>query len=70
MTRGANYFVEMEKRPNTKDVKQMGSSYVILATEMIKNFASWYPEDEEKEKSRFADYFEYIKEKGVAYPET
>ena len=49
MTRGSDYFTEIEKRKATKESKQMGISYILLATEMIKNFAIWYPYDEDKE---------------------
>lgn len=53
INRGANYFVEMENLKKDTDVQKVGSSYVLLASEIIVALAKWYPVDEEGEETRF-----------------
>ena len=37
---------------------------------MVKNFAAWYPVDEDKEESRFSEYYSFLGKKGVAFPKS
>ena len=41
---------------------------MILATEIIVVFAKWYPFDENKESTRFADYYQKLSSFGVTFP--
>ena len=52
-TRGGNYFIEKEGRAKDAQTQQLGNSFVLLATEMVKFFAKWFPQDQDGNSSRF-----------------
>jgi len=42
LNRGANYFIEIYGEKKDADSQRVGSSFVLLATELIAVFAKWY----------------------------
>ena len=67
INRGANYFIEKEKMKKDAEVQKIGASYVLLACQIISFFGKWYSIDEDKEKTRFADYYRGLTAKGVHF---
>jgi hypothetical protein len=47
LNRGANYFIEVDKLKKDAEIQRIGSSYVLLAIEIVAVFSRWYPTDEE-----------------------
>lgn len=64
------YFIEVEKKPDTSENRQLGKSYHLFALEIMKNFADWYPKDFEGEVSRFKEYYDELVKEGVTFHDT
>lgn len=69
INRGANYFIEVEKQKKDGEIQKVGSSYVLLASEIIMALAKWYPVDEDGVKSRFSEWYEKLVASGVPFHE-
>ena len=50
-------------------LKLLGTSYVIMALEMIQNFGEWYEVNEDNEESRFKTYKQMLMSRGVTFPQ-
>jgi hypothetical protein len=68
LNRGANYFIEVDKLKKDAEIQRIGSSYVLLAIEIVAVFSRWYPTDEEGKESRFGEYAKELVKNGVAMP--
>jgi hypothetical protein len=68
LNRGANYFIEVDKLKKDAEIQRIGSSYVLLAIEIVAVLAKWYPLDDDAKESRFADYAKQLAKNGVALP--
>lgn len=68
VNRGANYFSDTLKTKNDAEMQKIGSSYVLLALEIIQMFGKWYKIDEDGEETRFYQYYNEIMASGVVFP--
>lgn len=68
INRGANYFIEMENLKKDTEIQKIGSSYVLIASEIIVALSRWYPVDEEGDETRFAQVYQDLMKAGVSLP--